>query len=213
MKNILCLGDSNTWGYDPVLKKRFPRDKRWTGILQALAGPDFYIIEEGLNGRTTVWDDPVEGWMGDKNGQKILPTLLSTHCPLDLLIIMLGTNDFKKRFSVSAFEISLGIDRLIKEAKSHDYFPSPEVPEILVVAPPRIAYLADDFKEHFDESTVKQSALLSGCLRESVKRSGCWFLDAAAFTDTSGTDGVHLSGADQPLMASKILDKMNEIFI
>jgi lysophospholipase L1-like esterase len=96
MKAILCYGDSNTWGYDPVTKGRFPRDMRWTGVLRQSLGDDYLVIEEGLNGRTTVWDDPIEGY---KNGAAYLVPCLTTHRPLDLVIIMLGTNDLKRSSS------------------------------------------------------------------------------------------------------------------
>ncbi|MBC7812535.1 MAG: hydrolase, partial [Burkholderiales bacterium] len=103
MKSIVCFGDSNTWGYDPVSKGRFARDKRWTGVLRQTLGEGYLIIEEGLNGRTTVWDDPI-GYF--KNGRDYLIPCLDTHCPFDLITIMLGTNDLKKRFSVSAYDIA-----------------------------------------------------------------------------------------------------------
>ena len=103
MKTVLCFGDSNTWGYDPATKNRFPRDVRWAGILAGLLSPDYQVIEEGLNGRTTVWNDPIEGY---KNGRDYLIPCLETHRPIDLVILMLGTNDLKMRFSVSAFDIA-----------------------------------------------------------------------------------------------------------
>src|SRR5215510_7647193 len=92
MKRILCYGDSNTWGYNPVTQDRFDTHERWTGSLQQALGSNCVVIEEGLNGRTTVWDDPIEGY---KNGAAYLIPCLTTHRPLDLVIIMLGTNDLK----------------------------------------------------------------------------------------------------------------------
>ena len=96
-KTILCYGDSNTWGYDPVNACRYDRNIRWPGVLQKELGQAYYVKEEGLCGRTTVWDDPVEG---HKNGLKQLTPILHSHCPLDLVVIMLGTNDLKMRYSV-----------------------------------------------------------------------------------------------------------------
>ncbi|MBQ9959278.1 MAG: acylhydrolase, partial [Oscillospiraceae bacterium] len=98
-KRILCYGDSNTWGYIGGVGERFGRDVRWTGRLQTLLGSDYTVIEEGLNSRTTVWDDPVEM---HKNGYTYLMPCLQTHRPLDLVIIMLGTNDLERRFHVPA---------------------------------------------------------------------------------------------------------------
>ena len=110
LKEVLCYGDSNTWGYNPITKERYEKDERWTGVLQNALGNDYHVIEEGLNGRTTVWDDPIEGF---KNGKTYLIPCLETHKPLDLVIIMLGTNDLKKRFSLSAYDIAQGAGVLI----------------------------------------------------------------------------------------------------
>ncbi|MGA2640810.1 MAG: GDSL-type esterase/lipase family protein, partial [Spirochaetia bacterium] len=106
MREILCFGDSNTWGYDPVTQGRFPGDVRWTGVLQAALGPGFRVIEEGLNGRTTVWEDPVEG---DKMGKRHLPPCLESQAPLDLVVLMLGTNDTKERYSAPPADIAAGV--------------------------------------------------------------------------------------------------------
>ncbi len=105
MFEVLCYGDSNTWGADPAGGGRFSRDERWPGVLQKSLGDEYHIIEEGLGGRTTVWEDPIEG---HKNGKEYLIPCLATHAPLDLVIIMLGTNDLKKRFSVSAQDVAFG---------------------------------------------------------------------------------------------------------
>ena len=109
MKTILCYGDSNTYGLKSDLVSRYPRNVRWTGILQEKLGSEYYVIEEGLGGRTTVWDDPVEDY---KNGKKYLLPCLDSHKPLDLVIIMLGTNDLKSRFSVTPFDIGASMENL-----------------------------------------------------------------------------------------------------
>ena len=87
MREIMCFGDSNTWGYDPARGARFAREVRWTGVLQASLGPGIHVIEEGLNGRTSVWEDPVEG---DKMGRRHLMPCLESQAPLDLVVLMLG---------------------------------------------------------------------------------------------------------------------------
>ena len=110
MKTILCYGDSNTWGYDPANQTRYPRDVRWPGVLRNGLGDGYIVIEEGLNGRTTVWDDPIEL---DKNGATYLRPCIQTHKPLDFVIIMLGTNDLKTRFSLPAYDIASGAGVLV----------------------------------------------------------------------------------------------------
>ena len=115
MKTILCYGDSNTWGYNPATTERSSRDERWTGILRRELDDGYLVIEEGLNGRTTVWDDPIEGY---KNGKEYLIPCLETHKPLDLVIIMLGTNDLKVRFSVRHCQRRRGFGRYCSEEQN-----------------------------------------------------------------------------------------------
>lgn len=103
MRTILCYGDSNTWGFDPATRTRFAPDVRWTGVLADRLGSEFRVIEEGLNGRTTRWDDPIET---DHNGLTYLRPCAESHQPLDLIIVMLGTNDLKQRFNLSASDIA-----------------------------------------------------------------------------------------------------------
>ena len=133
MKTILCYGDSNTWGYNPSTGGRYPRDVRWPGVLRRELGDDYLVIEEGLNGRTTVWDDPIEGY---KNGKEYLVPCLETHKPLDLVIILLGTNDLKVRFSVSAYDIANGAGALVQIVQKSEIGPGGRAPQVLLLAPP-----------------------------------------------------------------------------
>ena len=157
MKVILCFGDSNTWGYDPATKSRFPRDVRWTGVLRNALGEEYLVIEEGLNGRTTVWNDPIEGY---KNGREYLIPCLETHKPIDLVVIMLGTNDLKKRFSVSAFDIANSTGVLADTVKKSAAGPNDGVPPILLLAPPPLAKLTE-FAEMFEGAGPRRKSLPS----------------------------------------------------
>ena len=116
MPVIVAFGDSNTWGYDPATGGRFPRAQRWPSVSQRELGADFEVIAEGLNGRTTVHDDPIEPY---RCGADALPPCLMSHAPVDLVILSLGCNDLKKRFSVSAFDIAEGAGRLIFLARAY----------------------------------------------------------------------------------------------
>ena len=140
MKRILCYGDSNTWGYDPVTGDRFDAHTRWTRILAKALGAGYEIIEEGLNGRTTVWDDPIEG---DKNGKTYLMPCLATHRPLDLVILMLGTNDLKHRFSLTAFDIAEGAKVLGQTIQTSACTSGRTAPPLLLMAPAPLATLTD----------------------------------------------------------------------
>ena len=114
LMNILCFGDSNTWGYKPDKTGRFDENTRWTALLQKKLGPEYHIIEEGLCGRTTVFHDELrEG----RRGLDMIGVTVEMHDPLDLVIIMLGTNDCKTRYGASASVIAKGLDQVIRKAR------------------------------------------------------------------------------------------------
>jgi len=199
VKEILCYGDSNTWGYDPVTKERFDRDERWTGILQNMLGPDYHIIEEGLSGRTTVWDDPIEGY---KSGKTYLIPCLETHKPLDLVIIMLGTNDLKKRFSVSAYDIAGGAGVLVDIVNKSAAGRMGKTPKVLLLAPPPLGKLAE-FAEMF-EGGAEKSRRLSQHYRNIAQQCGCEFFDTSTVIRSSDVDGVHLEKGDHEALGKAV---------
>src|SRR5271154_2317577 len=120
MKRVLCYGDSNTWGTAPMKNmddvRRHEPHVRWPGAMVAALGSDWTLVEEGLGGRTTVHDDPIEGIY--KNGKTYLQPCLESHWPLDAIALMLGTNDLKPKFSLSANDIASGIGALLFTIKS-----------------------------------------------------------------------------------------------
>ena len=132
MKRILCYGDSNTFGYDPVTGDRYEPSIRWTGQLQTLLGSDYCIIEEGCNGRTTVFTDPKEPW---KNGRNYLEACLNSHKPLDLVILMLGTNDLKTIYCASPAEVAAGAETLVRLIQTFTAEKQGFAPKILLVSP------------------------------------------------------------------------------
>lgn len=186
MHRILCFGDSNTWGYNPASEDRFDEETRWTGVLQAALGPGFTVIEEGLNGRTTVWDDPIEGY---KNGHDYLVPCLETHRPLDLVVLMLGTNDLKRRFSLSAYDIAQGVAVLLRAISYSKAGRDGQAPRVLLMAPPPVARLSN-FAEMFDGSPSK-SLLLGQHYRTVAGEYNVAFLDTASVIRSSDIDGIH----------------------
>ena len=140
MKTILCFGDSNTWGCIPLTGAHPPRRygpaQRWPGVLHRELGDGFWIVEEGLNGRTTVWDDPLEPF---RSGKELLVPCLLTHQPIDLVIVMLGTNDLKGRFRVGARDIAAGAGLLLDIVHASACGPGESPPQALLVCPPRSA--------------------------------------------------------------------------
>ncbi len=189
-RTILCYGDSNTWGYIAPTGARLQRDERWTGLLQHLLGASYYVIEEGLNGRTTVWDEPFrEG----RNGLKMLMPMLETHAPIDMIVLMLGTNDLKHHYNVSAQESSRGLATLIQVIRKSQTGARNQRPRILVIAPPRFGTLSPAMNVHF-EGSRERSAQVADCYQEVCVQAGCDFFDSNAVV-TVGEDGIHLDAA------------------
>ena len=200
MKNILCFGDSNTWGFIPgTAMERYPRHIRWPGQLQAMLGDKAHIIEEGLCGRTTAFDDPC---FADRNGATHLPMLLDTHAPLDLLIIMLGTNDLKHYFGFNAFDIAIGAGYLIDLAQA-------KMPDlaILLVAPPEAVESPAPFGHKFDNAPELSKGLAEAYL-EIAEEKDIAFFDAASVVKCPDTDGVHMDDKNHQQLAIALAHKV-----
>lgn len=192
MKTILCYGDSNTWGAIPRRNfediRRFEPNQRWTGILRQKLGQEYCVIEEGLRGRTTVWDDPIEGL--HKNGQRYLLPCLESHQPIDLVILFLGTNDLKKRFSVSASDVALATGNLISMVRLSTVGSHGSAPQVLLLAPPPIAKMTF-FASQFEDAEEK-SKQLGECFAQLAAQQDCHFLNTASIVASSDIDGIHL---------------------
>src|SRR5262249_19027184 len=156
MKTILCFGDSNTWGYDPVTGGRFPGEVRWPGVLRQALGSEYEVIEEGLPGRTTVFDDPLEEY---KRGKDYLLPCLRSHAPLDLVLILLGTNDLQTLYAASALDSALGCDALLTVVQRSEAGPGGVVPEALLIAPPPVKAVPEPWDEAFAGAEQKSRRL------------------------------------------------------
>ena len=210
-KNILCFGDSNTWGAEPVTDhihvNRYPRDIRWPGMLADTLGSDIKIIEEGLNGRTTIWDDPIEGY---KNGKEYLIPCLESHQPLDLVIIFLGTNDLKHRFSLTAFDVARSAGVLVKTVMN--WIPvAGQRPEVLLIAPPPFKPVPEFLKLMFSNGYEKSKGFSKEFKEVSIEL-GCGFLDAGEYIESSSKDGIHLDPNAHVKLGKVIAKKVVEIF-
>jgi lysophospholipase L1-like esterase len=206
MKTILCYGDSNTWGYNPASGERYGPDERWAGVMRAALGSGYTVIEEGLNGRTTVWDDPYEEGL---NGKTYLRPCLLTHHPLDLVIIMLGTNDLKHRYGLSAYDIAGGAGALVEIAQASGAGPEDGSPEVLLVAPAPVARLSG-FALDFSGAEEK-SRELGEQYRRFAEELGCAFLDAGQVVVSSDRDGIHLDPDQQAALGRALAAKVAEL--
>jgi lysophospholipase L1-like esterase len=204
-KTVLCYGDSNTWGKATVARpdERYGPDERWPGVLRALLGSGWLVIEEGLNARTTVNDDPVEG--AEKNGRTYLRPCLQTHLPLDLVVIMLGTNDLKARFNKTPWEIAAGVGALVDDVIALRPGPGGNVPEILVICPPPTLKNLKEWSDMFAGAPEK-SAAMAKYYRAIADERGVGFLDAGTVIRSSEADGFHLDPDAHAALAKAVAD-------
>lgn len=213
MKSILCYGDSNTWGYNPDSGKsklcRFGRQERWTGKLQQMLGRGYYVIEAGLNGRTTAFDDPTSP---SRNGAKHIFSYIQSNEPLDLIILMLGTNDTKPVFNKPVIEIANGLTLLLKNARNPYNYDTKTIPKILIVAPIHVgedAAIKSDGM--FDPQSIVRSKGLAAAYKKIADIYQCHFFDAATVAAASPADQIHLDRAGHNALAGALYHKVLEI--
>jgi lysophospholipase L1-like esterase len=217
MYAILCFGDSNTWGYDPAATARSPfpiryaPDVRWTGVLAKELGADFRVIEEGQNGRTTVHNDPIAP--ATRNGRLVLPVILESHKPLDLIVMMLGSNDLKTLFNLPPQDIALGASLLVKMILQSDASPAGKAPQVLLVCPPAITNL-----DHLPDIAARivngreRSLQLPKYYEAVAKLHGVHYLNSQEHTVPSQVDGVHLDAEIHTSLGKAVAAKVVSIF-
>ena len=208
MKQILCFGDSNTWGLIPATRKRYPWGVRWTSILQEKTKKDdVRIIEEGLCGRTTVFEDELRT---GRKGTAVLPMILESHSPLDEVIIMLGTNDCKRAYNVSAEVIGKGAELLISQVKAIQ-------PQSKILLVSTIDLGDEVWKSEFDPEFSKESVAVSKQLKnvyeKVAEKENVYFLAASDFAKSSKKDMEHLSPEGHAALAEAIYKKQKEMNI
>jgi len=209
MKRILCFGDSNTWGYIPLSNlERFPEDVRWAGVMQARLGSGYRVIEEAQNGRTTVFDDPYE--TNCKNGSRHLPVVLESHKPVDLVIIMLGTNDLKMHLGQNALTIAAGAGVLVDRVLASDAGPSLGAPKVLLISPAEIHPDQCPFGHKFDGAAEK-SKDFAAAYREVAELRDVPFLNAADHVSVPETDCVHFDKVGHGALGAAAADKVRQI--
>lgn len=208
-KRIVCFGDSNTWGYDATTKGRYEDDVRWTQRLGVLLGNEYMVMEEGLPGRTSVFEDPLnEGLCG----LTALTPTLQTHSPLDLLVVMLGTNDCKERFSANAQNIADGVQRSIFKAKRLDVWR--QEPRILLVAPiimdPRV-YSIERICNEMGAGSVEKSRALPVLLEKAAQNTQSEFMDCNPYVTPGSGDYMHFSAESNEPFAAALAQRIRSL--
>ena len=205
MKTVLCYGDSNTYGYIPETGMRYPRDVRYPGRLQMLLGDDYTVVEEGCNGRTTIHDDPVDGW---KNGMDYLKPCLNSHKPVDIVIMMLGSNDLKATFQLTAEQIAEGAGELVDVIQSFTAEKQGFVPKIILVSPPEIGtgIRTSPFYGAFYENAIMESKRFPECYKAVADAKDCIFFNAAEYIYPSEADSLHLTPEGHKVLAEKLCE-------
>lgn len=218
-KSILCYGDSNTWGYvptrgkaDPV--KRYGSDIRWPRLLQKALKDSFYVIEEGLNGRTTNLNYHIPP---DRNGKNYLPPCLYSHAPLDLVILALGGNDLKLYYGRQAEDIAAGMAELIDIVQTSSYGPDMQSPpQILLVAQeaplPVAEHIVDENGIYLFKDAISRAKKLNQLYSELARQKKCHLIDLTGVATPSPIDGLHLDETGHQKVAEQMTQKIKQLF-
>lgn len=214
-KRILCYGDSNTWGYIPGTGERYDAETRWTQVLAKELGKDYVIIEEGLSGRTTVWDDPYVP--GCRNGRDGLPYALLSARPLDLVIIMLGTNDLPH---TGAYGYSRGLSDIVRRTLHAEVFYKdnsrifPQGPKVLLLSPitlhPDIARIRP---ESPSRDKYGESCRFAEYTEKIAEEFSLPWMDAAQYACASPVDGLHMPPESHIALGKAVAQKVRQILL
>src|ERR1700741_3439390 len=218
-KRVLVFGDSNVWGWIPVERgiptTRYPSDVRWPGVARAALGDGYEIVEEGLSGRTTDVTDPTAPQVAGAglDGSEYLSPAVASHLPLDLVVILLGTNDLKAQYDRSSEQIAAGIRKLIDLIRSTGSGVDTEyrAPKVLVLAPPPLVR-TKTFPEAVFAGAIEKSRRLAPVYQPVAAAAGADFLDLGTITVADGVDGLHLSAAAHPTIGLAVAAKIQALF-
>jgi len=199
-KSVLCYGDSITWGYNPVDGSRFAPETRWPRVLEEALQARARVVEEGLNGRTAATDDPSRP---NRNGLAMLPPLLEAHAPLDIVIIMLGTNDSAPCYGLTAGRIAMNCGALLRAVNGGLAGPGGAAPQTILIAPPPLGSLSAEMALLYAGGQATSRGLAE-TYATIAARFGALFLDAGQVTKVSTVDGVHLDPEGQTQLGSAV---------
>lgn len=209
MKSVLAFGDSLTWGFVAGTWERHKFQDRWPNVLAAGLGGKARVIEEGMNGRTTVFPDPTVG--EERNGAVGLPMLLTTHQPLDLVIIMLGTNDIKYANRCRAFDAAMGMARLVEIVQRFPWIKTASPPQILIMSPPALCKTGDEWFNDLWGHAIEESKLFAKHYARVAEEMGVHFFDAGSAATTDPTDGGHLDAKNTRAIGEALVPVVKRI--
>jgi lysophospholipase L1-like esterase len=210
MKQIFVYGDSLSWGFIPGTRQRLPFEYRWPGVLEIqlnVAGQGVRVIEDCLNGRRTVLEDPIRP---GRNGLIGIGQRMEVNSPLALVILMLGINDFQSQYTFNAWHSSQGIAGIVRAMRTAPIEPGISVPPILIVSPPSITTLARDSMIKY-AGAEKKCAGMAEAFRAVADAEGCAFFDAGSVARLSSIDGIHLDADQQEALGRALTGKVIEI--
>jgi lysophospholipase L1-like esterase len=202
---VLCYGDSNTYGSIPSVGGRFPRDVRWPGVLANELGAGWHVIEEGLGGRTTVFDDPI---LPDRNGRRYLMPCLLSHAPVDVVVISLGTNDLKARFAATAVDIARGVGVLAELVLASGAGPDGTAPSVLLLGLPRHGPFHTDEVRGGEE----KAEAMRPHLRAVATELGVGLLELHELIACTDEDGFHFDASCHASVGRAVARKVAAMF-
>lgn len=216
MKHILCYGDSNTFGFDGRkmadgdFRARYDRNTRWTGLLSQMLGEDYEVIDEGMGGRTTVFDDPL---VPGRNGLTFLNVAVESHEPLDLVLVMLGTNDLRDPFPTSETVCEEAMEYLIRRLKEILAESLNPACRILIVSPVCVTKNKyGSFCYDYSEKALLLAPKLAAIYQRIAERQGCFFADANEWCTIDENDGVHLNPQGHRAVAEQLAKLIPTLF-
>ena len=208
MPTIVCYGDSNTHGYDPATMGRFPKEVRWPRVMAAQLGGTAEVIEEGLNGRTTIWDDP---YLDGRNGRTYLLPCLRSHAPVDVLVLMLGTNDLKSIFGRSGAEIAAAIGALVGLVLTSGTGPGGVAPRVLLIAPPGPGEVTARSEVWGFGEARANAERMPALYRTVAEMNGVAFVDGSAVAVVDPADGVHLTVEGHAILGRAVAEVVRRL--
>ncbi len=211
MRQILCYGDSNTWGADPADDtRRHEWPVRWPGVLQRELGADYHVVEDGLGGRTTVYDDPLQA---HRSGREWLAVALECHAPLDLVVLMLGTNDISYAHisAAAAADGAAELAHLVRRSAAGPEGPDGPAPQVLLVCPPAVGPFQNNRRPELWAGCDEKSRALPREFARVASALGVPCLDAGGVVTTSVLDGWHLEASQHALLGATVAARVREL--